>query len=173
MSTVEVRRLRPDDWVCYRDIRVRALADAPEAFASTLEREQQFAEDIWRQRLAASCTAAAFPIEAERDDAAPAVGIAVGILDDDGAQLVGMWVASSARGSGAADSLIEEVARWAAEEGHLTLGLWVVEGNTVAERVYARNRFVRSGRVQPVPERPTALEFEMIRLLDPPLRGQR
>jgi ribosomal protein S18 acetylase RimI-like enzyme len=47
----EVRRLHPGDWAAVREIRLTALAQAPDAFASTLEREQAFDEGEWRRRL--------------------------------------------------------------------------------------------------------------------------
>jgi hypothetical protein len=47
-----VRPVQPDDWAALREIRLRALADSPSAFASTLEREQAFDEREWRRRIA-------------------------------------------------------------------------------------------------------------------------
>jgi hypothetical protein len=38
------------DWKELREVRLRALADAPGAFASTLEREAAYPDDVWRQR---------------------------------------------------------------------------------------------------------------------------
>src|SRR5215469_4217588 len=91
----DVRKAHPEDWQVYRQVRLAALAEAPYAFMSTLEYEQAFGEEIWRQRLG-SPTAATF---IAWWDGKPA-GTATGIADDPaekhavpGAwQLVGMWV---------------------------------------------------------------------------------
>ena len=50
-TSVSARRVGPDDWVTWRDLRLRSLAADPDAFGSTLEREQAFDEGLWRQRL--------------------------------------------------------------------------------------------------------------------------
>lgn len=39
-----IRRLAESDWELLRDIRLRALADAPEAFGATLEQAANFAK---------------------------------------------------------------------------------------------------------------------------------
>ena len=49
MGTIE--RLGPDDWQEFREIRLRALADAPTAFGMTLADAEQQTEDAWRARL--------------------------------------------------------------------------------------------------------------------------
>ena len=69
-----VRRLGPDDWGVFREIRLRSLADSPDAFGSTLEREQGFTEDEWRQRLSG-------PVYAVTDPGPVAVG---GLFEHDG-----------------------------------------------------------------------------------------
>ena len=45
---MEVRQTGSDDWATLRRLRLRALADAPGAFASTLEAELAFPDDVWR-----------------------------------------------------------------------------------------------------------------------------
>ena len=47
-----VRRVRPDEGLRLRALRLRALADAPWAFGSTFAREQAFAESVWHERTA-------------------------------------------------------------------------------------------------------------------------
>jgi hypothetical protein len=47
---MEVRQARTTDWEALRELRLRALADAPDAFASTLQKEMEFSEQVWRQR---------------------------------------------------------------------------------------------------------------------------
>ena len=49
MSTVA--RLQGDEWTRYRDIRLRSLSDAPDAFWMTHAEEAAFGEERWRERL--------------------------------------------------------------------------------------------------------------------------
>ena len=49
---VQIREVGADGWQAMRDIRLAALRDAPDAFASTYEREAAFAEADWQRRIA-------------------------------------------------------------------------------------------------------------------------
>ena len=40
-NPIEIRPMRADDWERVRRVRLRALADAPDAFATTLESAQK------------------------------------------------------------------------------------------------------------------------------------
>jgi len=164
-----VRRVRPEEWQVYRQVRLAALAEAPYAFMSTLEREQGFGEDIWRQRLG-STSAATFIAWRDREP----TGTATGKIDDPaeeytvpGAwQLVAMWVDPRSRGLGVADELVETVARHARAKGAVSLVLWVTEVNDRARACYKRLGFVPTGARQPVrPDEPDHWEEQMIRRL--------
>lgn len=141
-SGLLIRRLTPDDWEEYREIRLAALTEAPEAFGSNLAREQQFTEEIWRSRLT---TAAAFA--AEQDGDRRLLGIAAGLPTDMtvAARLIGMWIAPEARRQGVGEALVHQVIAWAQAEGFSWLELEVTTGNTGAERLYERCDFVRTG----------------------------
>jgi len=164
-----VRRVRPEEWQVYRQVRLAALAEAPYAFMSTLDREQGFGEDIWRQRLG-STTAATFIAWRDGEPA----GTATGKVDDPadeytvpGAwQLVGMWVDPRSRGLGVAAELVETVAGHARAEGAASLVLWVTEVNDRARAFYKRMGFVPTGVRQPVrPDEPDHLEEQLVRRL--------
>ncbi|GAA1625612.1 GNAT family N-acetyltransferase [Georgenia ruanii] len=142
------------EWRTVRQVRLRALAADPAAFGSTLARELAFDDDLWRERVATGRT-----FLARRDGAV--VGIASFYAEpgrEDERQLVGMWVAPEARGSGVAAALVGVVRRAAAAEGATRLTLFVAEGNEPARRLYERLGFQPTG--------------EVLELTSDPCRGQ-
>jgi hypothetical protein len=86
-----VRRLGPGEADLLRDMRLRALRDAPLAFGSTLAREDGHEPEKW-ERWAADAA------RGERQAifvAEPAAGMASGVIDDADpalAHLYAMWV---------------------------------------------------------------------------------
>jgi GNAT superfamily N-acetyltransferase len=157
---IEIRRIEPDEWKLLREVRLAALADAPSAFGSTYAREVEFAEDVWRDRIANSAFFFAL-------DGAEPVGLAAGRRDPAAPpaqrELVSMWVCRSARGRQIAGRLVEAVAAWAGADGARELTLWVVIDNGTARRAYERLGFVANGIRQPVlPDEPDRVEEQML-----------
>jgi ribosomal protein S18 acetylase RimI-like enzyme len=146
-----VRRVQPDDGPRLAEIRLRALADAPEAFATTYaEAAQRTAEDWSEQAAARADGTRQVTYFAERDDVPIAmVGAFVG-ADPSVADLVGLWVAPEGRRHGVARTLIEMVMAWAREGGVAQVELWVADGNEAAYRLYESAGFLA------VPGDPTA-----------------
>lgn len=140
---VTVHRLVPDDWRRFREIRLRALAEAPAAFSSTLAEALQLDAAAWRTRLA---TRAQFLATISSEP----VGTAGGIETESGPELISMWVDPRVRGSGVGDRLVRAVLDWAAAQGFDSVLLWVASGNEAAERLYARHGFRRTGASQPM-----------------------
>ena len=157
----EVRRVRPDEWARLRGIRLTALADAPHAFARTLDEESGYDERFWRERIARS----AYFLGWDGDCPAGMVG---GFRTQDGGwHVVSMWVSPPARGTGLAGQLIDAVASHARGDGAPGLILWVADGNDRAHAFYRRMGFYLTGRRQPIrPEAPQRWESEMARGLE-------
>lgn len=156
---VTVTAAGEDDWALVRDVRLRALADAPDAFESSSARERSLTEEDWRARLLARAQRVGWV------DGQPA-GLAAGIAHRVEHHLVGMWVAPEARGTGLADALVRSVVDWARTAGAAQLHLWVVGDNEVARRLYVRHGFLPTGRVQPLPARPWQTEVQYALGLD-------
>lgn len=147
----------------YRAIRLRALADSPKAFASTLEREQEFGPDIWTSRLTNDQTVTLLIA----DDGQAVGTTSARIEGPQRAQLLGMWVAPEARGRGAGSRLIDAIAGWARENGIGHLGLWVTETNQSARALYEKNGFRPTGGRQPLPSDNELMEIELMRDIGP------
>lgn len=163
---MEVRRVHAAEWKELREVRLRALADAPDAFASTLEREAAFPADVWRQRAQGGPASANFIV---REDGV-GVGMAAVIAEPAPGrmQLVGMWVDPHHRHRGIAQALIGRAVRWSRDHQARELIAWVAESNTAARMFYARAGFRPAGARQPLPSNPTVDEVLLRLPLDPP-----
>ena len=153
MTSVRVRRIRADEAGALRDIRLRALADAPLAFASTHAREVAYPPETWeaRARDAASGPRQAIFFATDAHDAP--VGLAMGVVEQDGsgmAHLYAMWVAPEARGAGAARAIVDSTVAWASEQGAAGMRAAVTVGNDAALRLYERAAFRDTGAREPL-----------------------
>ncbi len=149
-----MRRLRADEAGALRDLRLRALRDAPEAFWSTWEREAGFGPDEWARRAEEAGAGERAVVAVAEDGDGRLVGLAGGRLDDEDparADLWGTWVDPAWRGGGRAvgAAVVEEVVAWARSRGARLLVLWVSDEVPAAAALYARLGFVPTGRVGP------------------------
>ncbi|MGH3274049.1 MAG: GNAT family N-acetyltransferase [Streptosporangiaceae bacterium] len=164
---IEIRRLHPGDWAALRAMRLAALAEAPYAFASTLEREGAFDEQEWRSRLATTVHFGAWdPAPDPRDPDPRLVGLAATFPERPAAterpeapeqpaapaspavtwHLVAMWVSPEHRGQGIADRLVAAVCELARARGAGQVALWVADANPRARVVYRRLGFRPTGQ---------------------------
>lgn len=147
-----VRAFQVHEWRTLRDMRLRALADAPEAFARTFAEEAPRPDSEWAQQLADSVhSLSKLSLVAERNGVA--VGLAYAQLrseSPDTADLFSMWVAPEARRNGAGRALLAAVIAWAGERGVRRLILQVAEGNTNAESLYAEAGLHFTGECAPL-----------------------
>jgi ribosomal protein S18 acetylase RimI-like enzyme len=157
MSDVSVRVLEGDDWQAFRTIRLAALQDAPEAFTSSYEQEQDFDEEFWRLRLGRSSR-----LLAELDDE-PVGIVSVGrASEDDVAELFGMWVVPSQRGRGVAWQLTEAAAEHARTQGRRAVKLWVSTDNGRAVAFFSSYGFRPGSERRPMTNEPGTEEVAMV-----------
>jgi GNAT superfamily N-acetyltransferase len=138
---MEIRRATVDEWKAVRDIRLRALGEAPNAFCSTHQREAQFDDHTWQQRLSTATTFLAWEHDAT-------VGTVTGKDDphEPGSrELAAMWVDPVARHAGVASALIASIFEWARGEQSRAIALWVAEDNHSARRLYEKCGFLFTG----------------------------
>ncbi|WP_433460802.1 N-acetyltransferase family protein [Micromonospora sp. CA-248212] len=137
---IDILVLTPDDWPTWRELRLAALAEAPDAFGSRLadwqgdgDREQR-----WRDRLSIPGSLNLVAALAGRP-----VGMSSGVPTSDPLtrDLISMWVHPDARGSGVGDRLVNEVAHWAQKRGAERLRLCVRVDNARAKSLYHRAGF--------------------------------
>ena len=139
---VQIRRIEPEEWATVRRVRLAALADAPGAFASTLDSELRLDETTWRERVAA------WPWFLAWRDGEP-VGLVAVVTEQPGGasgwHLISMWVSPQVRGSGVADGLVAAVTAHARAAGVSTVTLWVAARNDRARGFYERMGFRPTG----------------------------
>lgn len=138
----EVRRVRPDDWESWREIRLRSLADSPDAFGSTHDREVGFGEADWRERLRKG------PRALVLTDGQP-VALGGGFPVPEGLFVFGMWTDPGHRRLGHAQAVLDVVVGWARERD-LPVVLHVNLGNPGARTTYERFGFVATGELEPL-----------------------
>jgi ribosomal protein S18 acetylase RimI-like enzyme len=151
-----IRTLHPDDWPVYRGLRLRALADSPQAFSASFAEESTRADDVWAARLAAPALGAhkqGWPFAAEVDGTP--VGLAWVKMEGEHASVYQVWVAPEARGRGVGAALLDAAIHWARARKASELRLDVTAGDGPAARLYRRMGFADVGEPVPMAGRTT------------------
>ena len=144
-----LQRVREASWRTYRDVRLAALIDSPRAFGATYDAAARLTDDAWRQRGATTG-----PTWLAFDDGRPVGTVGLWHADeqpDDEVYLVGMWVATVARGTDAAAILVSTALTHAAASGWRRVLLDVAHENARARRFYTRMGFRPTGEVAAMP----------------------
>jgi GNAT superfamily N-acetyltransferase len=147
-----------DDWAAFREIRLRALADAPDAFGSTLAQAEQVSDEGWRER-AAGPHPTLLLLEGDRPVAMGGAFVSPG---EGRAMIWGMWTAPEARGRGHGSRILGDLVAWCRKRG-LEVSLHVTEGNDAARRLYVGHGFAPTGEWEPLREG-SDLRIELLRL---------
>jgi GNAT superfamily N-acetyltransferase len=150
-----------------RELRLRALRDAPYAFATSFERAQEKPLQHWED----------FAVKSEMGE----TQVTLVVIDDahwramascfleeqeeHTAWLVQMWVEPESRGLGLGRRLVEAAADWASARGVTRLKTSVSEGNAAAEALYEAAGFHPTGERSRLASNPSVAEVGLIRHL--------
>jgi len=147
MSEITVLALGEEDWRQFRNIRLMALRDAPDAFVATADQEVALDEQAWRDRMRR-----ARRLVAELDGTPMGV-VSLGQGDPEHSctgELFGLWVAPEGRGIHVAWKLVEAGAAQARADGHKNLGFWVGTNNGPAVAFASSFGFRPTGTRRPM-----------------------
>jgi len=142
-----LRAARAEDWERLRHVRLAALRDAPDAFASTLEATEGQPQWRWEGWATGDGWGADLVTFVEEPDGTPIAftGMATGAIfhdDPTTANLFAMWVAPATRGEGVGRALVDAVVAWARGRGADQVILRISDGNAGARRLYEAAGFV-------------------------------
>lgn len=149
-AQARVRRIRADEGALLKTLRVRALAEEPEAFGESVAEAEarDEAEFMARARAASEGDRRAwFLAELATEPGSGADHVAIGLAmgrrrPPDTCMVFSVWVADTARGHGVGRALVETIAGWARSWAAVTLVLWVYRSNEPAIRFYERLGFM-------------------------------
>jgi RimJ/RimL family protein N-acetyltransferase len=168
-SGATIRRVRAGEWRLLRDVRLRALADSPQAFGSTHAGESAQPDYFWQERAtAAAAGGERLTMIAEADGRW--VGIAGGFTEPDEPDrpwLVSVWIDPAWRGKSLGEELVGAVIAWARSRDAVQMQLDVAESSRAAIRLYERCGFLATGEKTPMERDPTILEDVMVLRLRP------
>ncbi|MFC9687618.1 GNAT family N-acetyltransferase [Kribbella sp. NPDC056951] len=141
-----VFRLEADDWPSARELRLRALAESPEAFLGGMSSEREYDAKHWRGDLELN---AWFLVGLDGNP----VGLAKlnrTAEHNDGMHLEAMWVAPEARRRGVGAALVSALESTATSLGAQLLRLWVFAENRSAQGFYRRLGYTGPTRTQKI-----------------------
>jgi predicted GNAT family acetyltransferase len=152
------------------DVRLRALIDAPYAFAATIDRVAEYPDDLWERR---AIDGSAGPSQATfvADDGEQFVALAVGITEEDETSVYSVWTDPAWRRRGLGAELMGSLADWAIASGSRALRLWVADSNPAATYLYESMGFEATGETQLMPSNPDIQELEYVLRLGQPSRS--
>ena len=129
MLSEVVTRIRSDQWRILRDVRLRALEEAPYAFGTTLAEGLKRTDRDWQDmaRDHATLSGRAYFMAYVGDNPCGMAGCYRTAPDT--VVLTAMWVAPEVRGQKIGEQIVRAVIKWAREGGATKLEAWVSENN--------------------------------------------
>lgn len=142
MPQITVRRIGPTEDEVLRDLRLRSLRDAPEAFGQNATEAAARDDQDWQQQVRQASFGDRRAWFIAEDEAQRRIGLVQGRrrLPSD-LLIFSMWVDPEERRAGVGRQLIEAVEEWSRSWGATRSVLWVFGTNEGALRFYRRLGF--------------------------------
>lgn len=157
MTELLTRRVVPEEWRALRDVRLAALEDAPDAFATTHAEAVSYADRVWIDRAMTAARGETQATYVVADGSGRLLGLVTGIPVVGGpevCQLVSMWIDPEIRARGWGSALVRDLIVWASTSGYDVMRLWVTATNAAARGLYESLGFAPTGVTQPLPSNP-------------------
>jgi GNAT superfamily N-acetyltransferase len=150
---VTIRKLEPWEVALHRDIRLRALRDAPDAFGETAAEAEVRPQSYWED-LTQSVTGPGRHVMFLACEGSAIYGSTYGLRDREslGAGRVGgTWVEPAYRRRGIGTALLQAVISWARAERFSHMRLWAPAASIGALALYRQAGFNATGNSRPLP----------------------
>ena len=140
--SILIERIKADEWQTLRDIRLRSLEDAPEAFGQRYDEAAAMSDEEWQTITRSSATGNRRIWILARDESGRPIGVVQGRRrPPSDCLLFSMWVDPVARRLGVGRALVDAIQDWAEAWGAQRVVLWVLATNEPAGRFYERIGF--------------------------------
>ena len=148
---ITIRRLQVGEGELFKQIRLRALQEAPYAFPATYAAAIERSPESWREQADRSAQGADRATFIAFSDELP-VGMAALYREEDQfdvGELLQVWVSPEYRGTRVIWDLMDEIFRWARENGFRRIIAGVTKGNDRAVKFYMNYGFSMTAERSP------------------------
>ncbi|SRR5258706_3395754 len=110
MEKIEIITLQPNDWLQYKELRLKALKEEPQAFVSTYEENLKHPDEFWQKRLEEALIGQSQCLLFAKVKN-NLVGMVGGFVGDgkDNAEVIAVFVIKEFRGQGISKILMNEL----------------------------------------------------------------
>jgi GNAT superfamily N-acetyltransferase len=147
----------------HRDLRLRALREAPDSFGETFAEAAARPISYWED-LTRSVTEPGRHVMFLACEGEHVLGSTYGLIDrerNETGRVGGMWVEPASRRRGVGRTLLQQVFGWARERGLSRLGLWAPAHSAAAIALYRQAGFRETGNRRPLQTNPSLEIIEM------------
>lgn len=138
-----IRRLQPGEVDLFKQLRLKALQDAPYAFPSTYETAIQRSAESWREQAESTTQGPDRATFIAFSDDLP-IGMAALYREEDKVdvgELLQVWVSPEYRGTKVIRDLMDEIFKWGSENKFHRITAGVTKGNDRAVNFYTNYGF--------------------------------